>query len=125
MNKNGQTGGTRQQLQQNWIAFIGKQESLKVPYADVLFIEQSGNTLFIQRDLEPVEITGRVSEISKVLREPFCMCHSYLIVNIDRIQVMTKGKIVFDNQSEKYLGRDSYAKTRKKFNKYLLGDYQF
>lgn len=121
MRNNGITGEPTQLLNQNWIAFIGKEESLKIPYCDVLYIEQRRNVLHIQKDEEVLQIPGRISEISKVLGVSFCQCHSYLMINIDRVYGMTKGQIIFDNQMDKYLGRDSFKKTRKKFNKYLLG----
>jgi DNA-binding LytR/AlgR family response regulator len=111
---------------QSWIAYIRKEESRKIPYSDVLFIEQQGTLLHIKRDEDTLEIVGRMSEITKNLREPFSQCHAYLIINFDRVDSMAKGQIVFDNDRKeiKFLGRDSFAETRKKFNHYLLGEEQ-
>jgi DNA-binding LytR/AlgR family response regulator len=106
---------------QNWIAYIRKEESRKIPYSDVLYIEQIGTTLYIKRDEDELKIPGRMREITKTVREPFGQCHSYLMINFDRVYSMTKGQIIFDNKEEKFVGRDSFAETRKKFNKYLLG----
>ena len=105
-----------------WIAYIRKEESHKIPYSDVLYIEQVGNTLYISRDKDTLKIPGRMSELSKILGAPFSQCHSYLMINFDRVHSMTKGQIVFDNNQVKFIGRDSFLETRKRFNQYLLGE---
>lgn len=122
MEKNERIGETPQLYNQSWIAYIRKEESHKIPYRDVLYIEQIGTFLYITRDEDVLEIQGRMSELSKILSVPFSQCHSYLMINFDRVNSMTKGKIVFDNKNEKFIGRDSFAETRKKFNQYLLGE---
>ena len=120
MGKIERTGETTKSFNKNWIAYIRKEESRRIPYCDVLYIEQVGRNLHIKRDQDTLEIPGRMSEISKTLMEPFGQCHSYLMVNFDRVYSMTKGQIVFDNKEELFIGRDSFAETRKKFNNYLL-----
>jgi DNA-binding LytR/AlgR family response regulator len=113
-------GGAIKQINRDWIAFIGKEESLKVPYSDVLYIEQVGKSMHIQKDSEMLHVPGKIIKISTGMGEPLFLCHSYLIVNISRVYVMTKGMIIFDNHQSKYLGKNSYARTRKKFNQYLI-----
>ena len=115
-------GGATESVDNNWIGIIVKVESLKVPYSDVLYIEQIGAILHIIRDEDILKIPGRMSDLSKILRAPFSQSHSYLMVNFDRVYSMTKGQIVFDNKKEKYIGKDSFTKTRKRFNQYLLGE---
>jgi len=87
----------------------------------VLFIEQIGKSLYIKKDSEYVVIPGRMRDLSNELKEPFFQCHSYLMINIERVTCMKKGQIFFDNGTHKYLGRDSFAEARKGFNNYLLG----
>lgn len=120
MGKIERTGEVTKSFNKNWIAYIRKEESLRIPYYDVLYIEQIGKELYIIRDGDVLKIPGRMSEINKSLSEPFSQCHSYLMINFDRVYSMTKGQIVFDNEREIFIGRDSFNETRKKFNKYLL-----
>lgn len=105
---------------QKWIAIIRNEGTLKVPYNNVLYIEQKAYSLFIQTDNEGIQVNGRLRDISPALEEPFCQCHSYLVINLEKVYVMTKGKITFANRTELFLGRESFSKTRKKFTKYLL-----
>jgi DNA-binding LytR/AlgR family response regulator len=121
MRENETAGGTTKSVDQNWIALIAKAKSLKVPYNEVLYIEQVGKNLRIQKDVDILYFTGRISKISTAVDEPFFQCHSYLIINLSRVHAMTNKEIIFDNLMTTQLGERSYYKTRKKFNKYLLG----
>ncbi len=120
MGKIERTGESAKSFNKHWIAYIRKEESRKIPYSDVLYIEQMGKDLYIRRDGDVLKIPGRMSEINMALSETFGQCHSYLMINFDRVDSMTKGHIVFDNEKELFIGRDSFNETRKKFNKYLL-----
>ena len=122
MEKNERKGERLQYCNQNWIVYINREGTRKIPYCDVLYIEQIGTILYVTRDEDVLEIPGRMNELSKILRVPFSQSHSYLMINFDRVYSMAKGKIVFDNKAEKYIGRDSFKATRKRFNQYLLGD---
>ena len=108
---------------EQWISVIQKKESFKIPQSDVLHIEQSGKSLHIKTDSDLLESAGKIREIREDLEEPFYLCHAYLIINIERVVSMTEGKIIFDDKTELHLGRDSFTRTRKKFNKYLLGQW--
>lgn len=114
-------GGITPGPNQEWIAHIGKERTLKIPTCEVLYIEQTGKQLDIHKSDRIVYVPGRLAEASNQLEEPFYQCHSYLMINIARVVAMTKGTIIFDNGREKYVGRENFAKTRKKFNNYLLG----
>lgn len=122
MSRTEMIGGTTKANDLNWVALIVKSESLKVPFDEVIYIEQVGKNLLIQKNDDKIRIPGRISKISAVLEEPFFQCHSYLIVNFSRVFAMTKGEIIFDNHMSTHLGDCSYYKTRKKFNQYLLGE---
>jgi DNA-binding LytR/AlgR family response regulator len=115
------SGGSTNPNKITWVAIIGKEESLKIPNDEVLFIEQIGSTLHVQKDDELVHVPGRISDLFWKPGEPFFQSHSYLLVNITRVHSMKKGKIIFDNLLPKYLSRDCYVRTRKFFNRYLLG----
>jgi len=120
MVKNEFSGGQNNSANQNWIAVIGKKDSLKVPYNDVLYIVQVGKNLRIQKDNDSIRVPGQISKISVVWCEPFFQCHSYLIINLSRVSAMSKGQIFFDNLTSAYLGEKSYFRTRKRFNQYLV-----
>ena len=121
MGNNETSGGSAIPNKITWVAIIGKEETLKIPHDEVLFIEQIGNTLHVQKDDELVHVPGRIRDLSLNPGEPFYQSHSYLLVNITRVHSMKKGKIIFDNELPKYLSRDCYVRTRKFFNRYLLG----
>jgi DNA-binding LytR/AlgR family response regulator len=125
MRNNDIPGGATKSVDKNWIGLIAKTESLKVPYSEVLYIEQVGKNLRIHKDTGILDIPGRISKISKVVCEPFFQCHSYLLINLSRVDAMVNGRIIFDNQKSTSLGEGNYHKTRKKFNQYLLGEAQY
>lgn len=120
MGRNDMAGGATKLGKQNWIGAIDKTKSQKIPFDDVLYIEQIGKKLYIHKDKGSINIPGRISKISIPVEEPLFQCHSYLIINISRVRMMTKGVIIFDNLTSTRLGEHNYYKTRKKFNQYLL-----
>jgi len=122
MGRNDMTGGVTKPGKQNWIGVVAKTKSQKIPFDEVLYIEQIGNSLLIHKDADSIHVPGRISKLSNSVEEPLFQCHSYLIVNISRVNVMTKGEIIFDNRMSTHLGERNYYKTRKKFNQYLLGE---
>ena len=122
MGRNDMAGGVTKPGKQNWIGLIARSKSQKIPFDEVLYIEQVGKYLLIHKDEYSIHVPGRISKISSSVGEPLFQCHSYLIVNISRVNVMTKGEIIFDNRMSTHLGERNYYKTRKKFNQYLLGE---
>jgi len=122
MRKNDFTGGAIQSANKNWIGVVSRGESFKVPYSEVLYIEQAGKNLRIQKEVDIIHISGRISKISEVVGEPFYQCHSYLLINLSKVRVMTNGVIIFDNKMSTRLGKYNYIKARKRFNQYLLGE---
>jgi len=115
------SGGKEKTLNQNSIGYVRQVESGKVSYSDVLYIEQRGNTVYITCKQGVLTVPGRMRDISKVLKEPFFQCHSYLTINFDRVYCMRKNQIIFDNKDSISLGRSCFVESRKMFNKYLLG----
>lgn len=105
--------------------FCGKTKTLKIPYADILYIEQVENQLWItkgDKNAEKMVISGRIRDISNNLEARFYQCHAYLIINFKRVVSMTKGTVVFDTGEEKHMGRDAYFKMRKAFNNPMPGN---
>ena len=116
------SGGKDKTLNQKSIGYVRQVESRKIPYSDVLYIEQRGNSLHIMCKQGVLTVPGRMRDISKVLNEPFFQCHSYLTINFDRVYCMTKNQIIFDNKVSISQGRCGFVESRKMFNKYLLGE---
>jgi DNA-binding LytR/AlgR family response regulator len=125
MRNNDIPGGTTKSVDNNWFGLIAKTESIKVPYSEVLYIEQVGKKLRIHKEVGILNMPGRISEISKVVGEPFYQCHSYLLINLARVDAMANGRIIFNNHKSTNIGESNYHKTRKKFNQYLLGEAQY
>jgi DNA-binding LytR/AlgR family response regulator len=125
MRDNEKKGGAKKAADKNWIGLVGKTESLKLPYSEVLYIEQVGKNLHFHKEADTLDVPGRISKLSEVVGEPFFQCHSYLLINLSRVDAMANGMIIFNNQKSIHLGEGNYYKTRKKFNQYLLGDAQY
>ena len=124
MSQDKQIRGLKQTDQLDCLAFIGKSKTIKIPFAGILYIEQAGTQLLIKKEETEEElqgIIGKIRELSRRLDGRFYQCHSYLIINMARVDSMMEGKIIFDNLEEKHLGRDCFAKTRRAFNHYLTG----
>ena len=104
--------------QDDGFVFSNKSITMKIPYAEILYIEQFEEKLWIVKN-DKIEgqltIPGAVRDISNNLEARFYQCHSYLIINIRRVVLMSKATITFDNGCTKHLGRDAFVRARKAF----------
>jgi DNA-binding LytR/AlgR family response regulator len=124
MSKYNHSGGTMITAHDDCFLFIGKGKSIKIPFAEILYIEQVQGQLMIKKSgisQSIMTLPGRIRDIPCTKDERFYHCHSYLIINIARVISMSSGVITFDNSDGKHISRDCFAKTRKEFNNRLMG----
>lgn len=104
-----------------YLPIIEKDISGKVKQADILYLAQDlRNVVIVRREGSSVIVRGHVGDFKDKLDENFHMCHSYLIINLERIVSMTAETIEFDNGEEKHIGRNNFYKVRKVYNNYLI-----
>ena len=116
--RNAVTGEIMITVHDDCFVFSSKSKTLKIPYVEIIYIEQVENQLWISRNDQkevPIAIQGRMRDIADNLESRFYLCHSYLIVNLSRVIFMSQGTITFDNGCTKHLGRDTYVRARKAF----------
>jgi len=102
-----------------WLTFIGKEESLKIPQWEILLIEQRARKLKIVTERGIFRPYGKMKECFERLDGDFCPCHTYFVINMKKVTRMSKGSIIFENGHEAFLGKGSFARTRRQFDIYL------
>ncbi len=102
-----------------YLAIVSRDLSQKVLLSSILFADQQLRAIRIVTDRGMVTIRGKLGVLETLLPETFIHCHSYLIVNLERVEKMTDEMIFFDEGTQLKTGKGSYVNARKQFNQYL------
>ena len=102
-----------------YLSIISRDLSQKVALADILFLRQEMRNVIFATTKGQVATRGKLNEYQEQLSKPFVKAHSYLIVNLARVEKMADEIICFDNGSNLKIGYANYVGIRKVFNKYL------
>ena len=62
---------------------------------------------------------GKLADIAGRLPASFDFCHSYLLIDLDRVEKLQDVRIFFDNGRTLEVGKGSYVAFRKRFTEYL------
>lgn len=102
-----------------YLVVIKAEASHKLRQKEILFLKQNLRDVIIVTERGAVAQKGKVIEFKEKLEENFYVCHSYCIVNLDRIESMHDNTIFFDCGKQVKLGKNNYIKTKQAFNEYL------
>lgn len=70
----------------------------RVTNDDILYLQQNGRHIsIVTSDREYTLRKHKIRDVEKMLGERFFKCHSYLIVNKDRIKEVCKNEVLFDS----------------------------
>ena len=90
-----------------------------VPVDCITYLENQKRKVIVHTREGAFEEYGRLTEISKELDDRFYQCHRSYVINFEHVSAMAEGRIAFDDGSSIYLGRNTFARTRRKFEEYL------
>ena len=96
-----------------------------IPFDDILYMEKALRKIRIhtggadRRHYPYVEFYGKFEDVVGDLDKRFLYCHRSYVINMDKIVLMTRNTIYIEPNKSVYMGRETYAKARKIFRKYL------
>lgn len=106
-----------------YLVLIGKSVSEKILLEDILYLMQDMRDVQINTDKRVRLVKGKVDDFQEKLNEHFYRCHSYCIVNLDRVSKMSDCIISFDCGKEIYLSKNNFFKAKKAYEEYLTNTY--
>lgn len=90
-----------------------------VPVDCITYLENQKRKVIVHTCRGVYEEYGRLTDICETLDGRFYQCHRSYVINFEHVSAMAEGRIVFDDGSSIYLGRNTFARTRRKFEEYL------
>lgn len=106
-------------VHRTYLPIISRDLSKKVRIASILYLKQETRYVHIVTDGEEVIVRGKLRDLVRGLPASFDFCHSYLVVDRDRVDKLMDVCIYFDNGKSLKVGKGSYVAFRKRFNEYL------
>jgi DNA-binding LytR/AlgR family response regulator len=108
-----------QAAHKDYLPIISRDLSQKVRIHSILYIWQETRYIHIVTDREEIVVRGKLHDLARGLPASFDFCHSYLIIDKDRVEKLQDVRIYFDNGTSIHVGKGSYVAFRKRFNEYL------
>ena len=102
-----------------YLPIISRDLTQKVRIASILYIAQETRYIHIVTDRGEVVVRGKLADIAGRLPASFDFCHSYLLLDLDRVEKLQDVRIFFDNGRTLEVGKGSYVAFRKRFTEYL------
>jgi two-component system response regulator AgrA len=81
---------------------------VRIPLADIYFIETLNRKIYLYTDKERYELTGTISEMENKLKKDcdyFFSCHRAYIINLNKVKEVGKGIIYLINNADVPLSR--------------------
>lgn len=104
----------------SYLPIITRQVSEKVFIRDIVLILREGRKLRIwTADGGETAVYGKMDQASRFLDGRFCPAMAGLVLNLDMVKKMEGDRVEFLDGRAVSMGRDSYVRTRQRFNIYL------
>lgn len=94
------------------------------PFDRLIYIKREGTKVLLATDLSQIEVSQKIAFIEGCLDNRFLTCLKGLIINMDRVLVMTDGLITFDTGESIKIGRDNFRKAKNFYAKYIASIYE-
>lgn len=101
------------------LPIISRDLTQKIRIASILYLKQETRYVHIVTDSGEVVVRGKLADIARSLPASFDFCHSYLLIDRDRVEKLQDVNIYFDNGKHLHVGKGSYVAFRKRFISYL------
>lgn len=112
-------GYQMESIYRQYLPIISRDLTQKIRLASILYIRQETRYVHIVTDRGEVVVRGKLADIARSLPAAFDFCHSYLLIDRDRVEKLQDVNIYFDNGKYLHVGKASYVAFRKRFNEYL------
>lgn len=93
------------------------------PIGDIVYMEKMRRKICIHTATGQMEFYGRFPEVLPFLDGRFMYCHRSYIINMDHIVWMACNEIHVTTNESIPFGRDTYARARKIFTRYMAEKY--
>ena len=103
-----------------YLPIISRDLTQKIRIASILYLTQETRYIRIVTDRGEVVVRGKLEDMARSLPASFDYCHSYLLIDLDRVEKMQDVCVYFDNGRCLHVGKGSYVAFRKRFHEYLL-----
>ena len=106
------------------IYFQSGNKRLTIKYAEILYAEIKSHSLYVftTRESTPIKLSIKLSELEQRLPPKlFALCHRSYIVNLSRIRLLTRTRLVLTDGSSLPVSRTYSEKLNKKFDDYSQG----
>ena len=80
---------------------------------DILYVEQQQRKLAFHVRGGEISINGKLRDYLEPLGSAFWLCHSYLAINLEAVEILCRGTVTFYGGQRLYLSRDAFGRTMK------------
>ncbi len=97
---------------------------LTIKYAEILYAEIKSHSLYVftTRESTPIKLSLNLSDFEERLPSKlFALCHRSYIVNLSRIRLLTRTRLVLTDGTSLPVSRTYSEKLNKKFDTYFQG----
>ena len=120
MRKTSKGGYQVESIYRTFLPIISRDLTQKIRIASILYLTQETRYIHIVTDRGEVVVRGKLEDMARSLPASFDYCHSFLLINLDRVEKMQDVCVYFDNGRCLHVGKGSYVAFRKRFHEYLL-----
>ena len=107
-------------IYRTFLPIISRDLTQKIRIASILYLTQETRYIHIVTDRGEVVVRGKLEDMARSLPASFDYCHSFLLINLDRVEKMQDVCVYFDNGRCLHVCKGSYVAFRKRFHEYLL-----
>lgn len=105
----------KEKLQQAYLEVISNRKTIKILYADIIYIESLSDFVIIHTNNEKIKTKEKISKLEEVLPESFLRIHRSFIINKDKLKSLSHDQVVVED-IQLNIGR-TYRKQVKEFLK--------
>jgi DNA-binding LytR/AlgR family response regulator len=96
-----------------------KEGTFQITLDEIIFMEKNLRKIIIHTKHRDIEFYGKYSDILHYVDDRFLCCHRSYMFNMDEIVIMAQGGVFMTDNSNIYLGRDTFTRGNKTFHNYL------
>lgn len=106
-------------IEYNCFVVSNKNGSCRIPYNDILYLENELRKVHVHTAGERVTYYGRFEDLPRLLDDRFRRCHNSYIVNMSKVRKLKDKKFYFENGKTVPISRTYYSEMRKAFLEHL------
>lgn len=85
---------------------------------DILYVEQQQRKLVFHLQDGELRVNGRLRDQMEPLGSAFWLCHSYLAINLEAVEILNYGTVTFYGGKRLFLSREAFGRAMKAMKSY-------